>query len=372
MRADIYDPIAALQVIDNHCHLFLLEYVSTEPAQLLTMSLNDMPGEQLRQTLVYRRMLLELRRLFKNDGTEAEVLQEREGRMKGDFAGYVETLFRDARIHTLLVDLGYKPAAVSLEHFEKIVPARVRYIYRIEGVLDELWDELNQGRIEFGTAEERFDQTLEQALKQPGMVALKSIIGYRTGLEIGTVKRSDLIRDKPDEKVFRDYFLARAVLAATDAGLPVQIHAAFGESNIDVLKNNPGLFKAFLDRPEHHETRFVLVHGGYPYSFEAAYLASVYPHVYVDLSEMIPFAPRGLRRGLSTIFDMCPFNKILYGSDGFVIPDIHWLGAKMAKEALAGLLSKLIDEGLFDRDLALQVGRQVFYETARDLYALPH
>jgi len=137
-----------------------------------------------------------------------------------------------------------------------------------------------------------------------------------------------------------------------------------------VLNNNPFLLKDLLDHPKYGQSRFILVHGGYPYCFEAGYLASVYPNLYVDISEMIPFVPMGAYQGLRQIFDMCPFNKVLYGSDGFIIPEIHWLGAKMAKAALSSLFSQYIEAGLFDHDLALQVGRMVFSETARKLYGL--
>jgi predicted TIM-barrel fold metal-dependent hydrolase len=85
---------------------------------------------------------------------------------------------------------------------------------------------------------------------------------------------------------------------------------------------------------------------------------------------MLPFVPIGASQGLSQIFDMCPFNKVLYGSDGFVLPEIHWLGAKMAKEALASLFSRYIEAGLFDYDLAFHVAGMVFSETARKLYGL--
>ncbi len=137
-----------------------------------------------------------------------------------------------------------------------------------------------------------------------------------------------------------------------------------------MLNNNPFLLKDLLDHPRYKQSRLVLVHGGYPYCFEAGYLASVYPNLYVDISEMIPFVPMGAYQGLRQIFDMCPFNKVLYGSDGFIIPEIHWLGAKMAKAALSSLFSHYIEAGLFDHDLALRVANMVFSETARKLYGL--
>jgi hypothetical protein len=70
------------------------------------------------------------------------------------------------------------------------------------------------------------------------------------------------------------------------------------------------------------------------------------------------------------IFDMCPFNKAMYGSDGFVIPEAHWLGAKVAREALAHLFGTYVEDGLFDETLAQAAARKVLFETARKTYHL--
>jgi predicted TIM-barrel fold metal-dependent hydrolase len=360
-----------LSMIDDHCHLFNIESVPHELPRVLSMSLNDMPTEQLQYTLVYRRMLKELRALLEMPAaSDHEVLAVREQRMTNDYPAWIADLWADAVIETLIIDLGYKPAEVDLPTFEKLVPAQVYYMFRIESVLDDLWKQIQAQTIDMKETEDRFFQALSAALDTPNMVAVKSIIGYRTGLAVQMVDRARIMASDPSEKTFRDYFLLETLEWVTQRGLPMQIHAAFGESNINVLNNNPFLLKALLDHPRYQHSRIVLVHGGYPYCFEAGYLASVYPNVYIDISEMLPFVPIGASQGLRQIFDMCPFNKVLYGSDGFVLPEIHWLGAKMAKEALASLFSRYIELGLFDHDLAFHVAGMVFSETARGLYEL--
>ena len=270
----------------------------------------------------------------------------------------------------MLVDLGYKPAEVNLADFESLVPARVYYMFRMESVLDDLWKELAGGRIDFRQVEESYLAALDQALAAPNLVAVKSIIGYRTGLAVEPVGRVQMIAAPPSEKNFRDYFLLQTLAKLKTRGLPLQLHAAFGESNIDIRRNHPALLKNLLDHPDYRLIRIVLVHGGYPHCFEAGYLASVYPNLYVDISEMFPFVPRGALRGLRDIFDMCPFSKVLYGSDGFIVPEIHWLGAKMVKDALAQLFTEYLDAGLVDSDLAYRMARMVFAENAQILYGL--
>ena len=85
------------------------------------------------------------------------------------------------------------------------------------------------------------------------------------------------------------------------------------------------------------------MHTGYPWHGEAAYMANVLPRVYCDVSEGIPFAGHAARRILSEVLEMAPLSKVLYGSDGFGVPEINYTSAKLAKQALGQVLNGLID-----------------------------
>lgn len=363
--------LTGIPMVDNHCHLFNTAPAPHDLPSILSMSLNDMPPEQLRHTMIYRKFLKELRAFLQMEGADDDaVLSRRSDRMAADYPQWVRHLMQDGGIDTLVVDLGYQPAHQSLDDFKRIVPAKVFTMFRIESVLDGLWQGFQAGEVSLGQVEERFNAALDENLADPDLKAFKSIIGYRTGIEVQPVQRGQLLDSRPGEKTFRDYFFLQTLSRASETGLPVQIHASFGESNIDQRRNHPGMLKWVFDQPAYRTLPLILVHGGYPHCFEAGYLASVYPNVYVDMSEMIPFVPFGSHRGLKDIFDMCPFNKILYGSDGFVIPEIHWLGARMARQTLTSLLSEFVAAGIFDRSLALAVANMVLWENATRLYRL--
>ena len=361
--------IQGLPMVDNHCHLFSIEPPTEDLSRTLSMSINDMPEEQLKHTLVYRSMMKELRSFLGAGESDLEVLAERDRRMKEDYKEYVSSLFGSVNLDTLLIDFGYSPVAVDFQAFQAFAPAKTARIFRIESVLDGSIKRLAEGAANLDEIEAAFDEKLEEVLNEESVVGIKSIIGYRTGLEVEIVDRSELTGSAFNEKRVRDYFLLRAIGTARHQK-PVQIHAAFGESNIDVKKNNPALLKEALDNEPCRSASIVLVHGGYPYSFEAGYLASVYPDVYVDISEMIPFAPLGMHHGLRMIFDMCPMNKVMYGSDGFTTPEIHWLGAVTAKDALARLFMEYVEKGLFSYESIMEVAGMVFSETAEKLYGL--
>jgi len=364
--------LAPIPLVDNHCHLFHATFKPHDLPSLFSMSLNDMPADQVRQTLVFRRLMRELALLLQLAGaSDAALMSRRAALMAADYGRWVRGLFQDANIRCLIVDTGYQPADQSLQEFEELVPADVYYMFRIESRLDDLWQQFNNKNLTLEDIEEKYDRELEMHIAGSRTVALKSIIGYRTGIEIQPVERRRLKQGPPAEKAFRDYFFLRTLEKAAQSGLPVQIHASFGESNIDVRRNHPAMLKWVFDQPAFRGVPMVIVHGGYPHCFEAGYLASVYPNVYVDFSEMNPFVPLGFKKGLRDIFDMCPFNKILYGSDGFVVPEIHWLAARMARAAMADLLASLVEDGLFDIDSAFTVAKMVFEENAVALYRLP-
>ncbi len=195
MTEDLKSIILDIPVVDNHCHLFNTKHTEHDLSRMLSMSLNDMPPEQLQHTLIFRTMLRELRNLMNIDGSDQEVLEARETRMQKNYREYIRDLFNHARIQTVLVDLGYDPAQVNLEIFEELVPARIRYIYRIEKSLDKLWFDFRDQKINFRQLEDLFYEALEDAVSNEKIVGFKSVIGYRTGLQIGNVERKEIIEN---------------------------------------------------------------------------------------------------------------------------------------------------------------------------------
>lgn len=60
---------------------------------------------------------------------------------------------------------------------------------------------------------------------------------------------------------------------------------------------------------------FVLLHGSYPYSRDAGYLASMYKNVYVDFGEVFPVVSRhGQCSVVKQLLEMTPTNKIMWSS----------------------------------------------------------
>ncbi len=67
-------------------------------------------------------------------------------------------------------------------------------------------------------------------------------------------------------------------------------------------------------------------------------MTATYPNVYLDLSLAIPFAQHGSERVVSTAMELAPTTKLLYGSDGFSVPELYVLAARRFRDALASTL----------------------------------
>jgi hypothetical protein len=130
-----------------------------------------------------------------------------------------------------------------------------------------------------------------------GAVAFKTVLAYRTGLavdpaaDLAAAQRS-LDVDAGDgpvpvrrrAKALRDLVFRTALGTAADLGLPVQVHTGFGDSDIRLRESDPLLLEEVLRTPEGTAATVVLIHGSFPWQLQAAYLATVRPHVWVELS----------------------------------------------------------------------------------------
>ena len=378
-------------VIDAHCHPFLPEK-ETRPFEAY-LTLSDLPQrrEDLTSTMLYRMVMRELGRVLRVHG-EKSIIAERQRRIKSDPSNYIRMLFDEADIETLLVDSGYPfkefvGYEIDLDNFSEMVGRDVREIFRLEVAVYGLL----KGLVPYDQAVEDFRTQIGEAVSN-GCVALKTIIAYRTGLAVKTweeslVKRSwgemtSMIRNGREpgvvlsernerNKSVYDTFLMAGVEEAKRLGVPLQVHTGMGDSpSMDLRNANPSLLYDLLQDAGARDTSIVLTHGGYPYMEEAAFLANAYPNVYIDLSETIPFVSVGLKSRLLSLLELVPTTKIMYGSDGFNIPELHWFSAIQTKRVLVTTLNELImQEELGDED-AICIAENFLAGNARRLYRL--
>jgi predicted TIM-barrel fold metal-dependent hydrolase len=103
---------------------------------------------------------------------------------------------------------------------------------------------------------------------------------------------------------------------------------------------------------------------------EASWMAGALPNVWIDLSEGVPFALAAVDRIFETALELAPVNRVLFGTDAFSGPEQTWLGAKVAKQALARVLTNLCERGFVAETEAPGIAEAILAGNARAMYGI--
>ncbi len=387
---------STLPVVDVHCHPFLnqgkvnpeqftniVSFGGISPEYMAAGGVtvdDDLIGElqRIKRDVLYFRYMVQQLAVFFDCPPDLDlIIDERNKIVDQDYTDYVRRLYNDCGLTTLVTDFGHPQPPIPISKFVEEIPAEVLPIYRIEPLIVQLlesgygWDEFRR----------RYDEAIANALEHGTYRGVKSIIAYRTGLDVSPLSRTsdqglqalDAIQRGTGGqamKKLRDHLLCRAMELCIEYDVPLQIHTGMGDHEVNLIRCRPALLMNLLRFPTFRSCRVLLVHSGYPYHAEAGYMAHVLPRVYCDISEGIPFAGNAAQRIISEVLEMAPLSKVVYGSDGYGAPEINYVGAKLGKRALAQAMQDLVDAGMLSQDDAEQAARQILSENARQLYKL--
>ena len=325
---------------------------------------------------MYRFALRRLAAELDCEPTEEGVLHARE---VADPAAYANRLLRKSRTGLMILDHGYAGGeAMSPAEHSTVIEIPQREVVRLETAAEGLV--ASSDTVAAWTAAVR--STLRSAVAG-GAVGVKTIAAYRAGLQL---LEPDRERAEAEFKALRarakeglavrlegeplcHSLLLVAAEECRDLGVPLQVHCGFGDPDEDLALVNPlGLRRLFVE-PAYAGLQVVLLHC-YPYHREAAYLAAVFPGVYMDLSLAIPLAAHDGAQALYVALGLCPTSKLLYASDATRFPEVYLVAATLHREALAGAFGRLVETGWLTQLEAVQAGRQVLSGNARRVYKL--
>jgi predicted TIM-barrel fold metal-dependent hydrolase len=135
----------------------------------------------------------------------------------------------------------------------------------------------------------------------------------------------------------------------------------------------PLLLEPLFNDSKLKDTRFVILHGGWPYVREAGSLLQK-PNVYLDVSQQaLTFPPRTLAGWLREWLETYP-GKVLFATDGYPFTDAlgweesTWIAARNARQALALALTGMLRDGEIDHARAEEIAQQVLHGNAENLY----
>jgi hypothetical protein len=213
-------------------------------------------------------------------------------------------------------------------------------------------------------------------------VALTTVAGYRCGLGFdpsrpsrGSVIAAANRRLSDPKQPLTDPILLRhlvwnAVDVARERGLPLQFHAGSGgDPGPGLHRTDPGRLTAFARALQPVGVPVVLLHC-YPYHRQAAYLASAFPHVYVDVGFALTRSAAGSARVMEELLELAPFHKQVFGSGGRGVAETCHLGALYFRRTLAAALHSRLKAGEWSAADAARVAHMIGSGNARRVYRL--
>src|SRR5439155_9523804 len=224
--------------------------------------------------------------------------------------------------------------------------------------------------------------------KQGGAVAEKFEAAYLRPLSFEKAERAAAEKvyanyvgrgTPPDDeyKTLQDFLFRFIASECGRLGMAVHFHTGFGGgSYFDIRGTNPLLLESLFDDPAPRRTKFVMVHGGWPFTREITALLTK-PNAYLDYSvQALVFPPATIAPTLHDWLVWVP-EKVLFGTDAYPWSDqmgweeALWIAATRGREALAIALTQMMRDGDISKDRAIELARMVLRENARNLYALP-
>ncbi|MFL5696510.1 MAG: amidohydrolase family protein [Ktedonobacteraceae bacterium] len=374
--------ITSIPVVDNHCHPVLLnQHMDALRFRSYCTEASDpsFAEKHVPNTVYYLWLLRQMATFYGCERNEDDILAAR-NRLGSDTL--LEHLLRAANIDTLVLDPAYplSSACYTPERMGQLGHCRAVKMLRLETLMQELILDYS----DFDEVIERFADQVRH-VHEHGYCALKSIVAYRTGLNIAEWSKDEAAtsfleaRTQASEqgqlriahKPLIDYLLHIAFQQAAEQQLPIQFHTGYGDSDTDMRLGNPLQLREVLERKDYHSMAVVLLHESYPYCQLGAYLAAIYPHVYFDLSYTIPFLDKlemlaFTRQALSA----APASKLMFSTDGIHLPEMHWAGALRGRSIIGQVLDEMIDADEIDEDQGYDIAQQILHDTAYAVYKL--
>ena len=206
-------------------------------------------------------------------------------------------------------------------------------------------------------------------------VATKTVLAYRGGFDGDLSQPSarevadaaNRWRDDGGTRLTDRVLLRFGIHEALRLGKPLQLHVGLGDRDCDLHRTNPMYLLDFLRGSG--RTPIVLLHC-YPHEREAGYLAQAFNNVHIDVGLSINHLGARAAAFVARTLELAPFRKILYSSDAFGLPELHYLGARLWRDAMTLVLGEFVDRSQWGVDDAIRVAGLIGRQNAQRVYQL--
>ena len=371
--------LAAIPIVDNHCHSLLRAQPADDDAFRIHLTETYFPEvarDDVPHTLLYHWTIRELAGLLDCEPTPDAVHAARLARGLGPL---VREIVERGNFKTWLIDTGYGgDTTYSLDELRLLAPCRIEEILRLEPLIERLILE----SADFDAFIDAYRAELED-LRARGIVGLKSVIAYRTGLHVELVEQPDAEAAFADvherarrdgririaSKPLLDHLVVLAVEAAARQEVPIQFHTGLGDPDLDLTLVDPAALRVLFS-DLFRAAPIVLLHTGYPYVRSLAYLAAMFPNVYADMGEAILFAAGEATQITRELLGLAPASKILFSTDASLVPELYWVGARLGRRALGRVLDEHVADGAIDERTALDWAERILWRNSERVYGL--
>ena len=209
-------------------------------------------------------------------------------------------------------------------------------------------------------------------------VCYKSVAAYFRTLEIPPCSREDaavcFARCMREEAVYTDqmkvqnYMVHKILEYARERDMPVQFHTGMQALNANTVNNsNPlHLNPLFLQYPD---VRFVMLHGGYPFTRAAGVLAKKFPNVYLDFSWLPQISFAAAKQSVREWFDLVPMSKMTWGGDCRHVEN-SYSAVLLFRKLMYEVLEEKIEDKMMTTQTAIEMAERVMYNNAVKIYQL--
>ncbi len=285
-------------------------------------------------------------------------------------------LLTAAQVETWLVDTGYQSGLVQTPaELAAASGTPARAVARLESIAEQV--------ARAGGSAAAFADDVGLAVQQAAgdAVGFKSIAAYRCGLDFGPERPSvtevqaaadrllRAIAADPAARLGDPVLIRHTIWAALGTGLPVQFHTGYGDTDSRLHRADPALLQDFLAASQSSASAIMLLHC-YPYHRQAGALANLFPHVYMDVGEALNHVGARSAAVLAEALELTPFHKMLYSSDAFGLPELHYLGAAGFRRDMAKVTGDFVADGAWSAADADRVAGLIGSGNARRVYRL--
>ena len=178
------------------------------------------------------------------------------------------------------------------------------------------------------------------------------------------------LRGPEDVKTAQDFLFRYCVGKATEYGLPVKLHTGYyaGRNPMPLSRlrhNASDLCDILKDFPD---TKFVLMHIGYPYQDEFIALAKHYRNAYIDMCWAWIINPAASVRFLKEFLVAAPANKLFTFGGDYIVAENVYGHSVLARRGIAQALSELVAEGWLKAEEVPQLADRLMRGNAREAF----